>query len=53
MKTLRDINTDFAEGKLLMAAIAIITGSYETNRHPDEVLNEIESLSWEMFNEVD
>lgn len=43
------INLDSKEGKLLMAAMAVITTESRKDQTPDEVLAHVESLSEKMF----
>jgi len=45
IKETNQINTDTPEGFMLLMAIAKITSQYETNKTPDEVLNEISILA--------
>ena len=42
------INTSNSEGKLLLAAIAKITTESQTDKTPNEVLNQLEELSAKM-----
>lgn len=52
MKSLNDINTEVLEGKLLLAAIAIITTVPGfTNKTPDEVLAQVVITSNHMYPE--
>ncbi len=46
---LNDIDTESKEGRLLMAAIGIITGTHRTDAHPDVVLREIDELQKKMY----
>lgn len=48
-QTLNEINYQIDEGKLLMAALAIITTECRTNKTPDEVITELNKLSEHMF----
>ena len=48
-QTLNEINYQTDEGKLLMAALAIITTECRTNKTPDEVIEELNKLSEHMF----
>lgn len=50
---LNDINDTTTEGKLLMAAMAIITAAHETNKTPDEVLAVVEKTAKLMYGELD
>jgi len=49
MKTINDILTITPEGKLLLAAIAKITTESQTDKTPDEVLEQLNKLAEEMF----
>jgi hypothetical protein len=46
---LNEINIGIYEGRLLTMAIAIITGDYETNKTPDEVLKKIIKLEKKVY----
>jgi hypothetical protein len=46
---IKKIDTNTVEGQLLMAAIALITGSYQTNRTPFEVLSQLLDLQKQMY----
>lgn len=48
IKDLNIINTSNSEGKLLLAAIAKITTESQTDKTPNEVLNQLEELSAKM-----
>lgn len=48
MKSVKDIDTTFEEGSLLLAAIAIITTESRKDQTPDQVLTVIEQLSRDM-----
>jgi hypothetical protein len=50
IKDINEINTKTEEGKLLLAAMAIITTTIRTDKTPATVLKELQSLSEEMFN---
>ena len=45
----REIDSDIQEGKLLMAAIVIITTECRTDKEPDEVVLELQKLQDKMF----
>lgn len=47
---LNDIDTTILEGRLLFAALAVITSESETGKTPYEVIRELNNLSNEMFN---
>ena len=47
--TVTDINTQPIEGKLLLAALAKITTESQTNKTPDEVIEQLNKLEREMF----
>lgn len=47
------INTSTQEGKLLLASIAKITTESQTNKTPDEVLQQVNDLSEKMFERGD
>jgi hypothetical protein len=49
---LRNINTSTKEGKWLLAAIAKLSTESQTDKHPDEILQQIDKLSTHMFEEV-
>jgi hypothetical protein len=52
MKTINninDINTNNIEGKLLLAALAKISTESQTNKTPDEILEQINILALKMF----
>ena len=49
MKTIREIDTDTEHGKLLLAAIAKISTESQTDKHPDEVLEQLVELKNQMF----
>ena len=46
---LTEINTDIEEGKLLLAALAIITTESRTSQTPDEVLKDVIDLSKKIY----
>ena len=43
-----DINTEILEGRLLLAALAIITTESRTDKTPDQVMKAIEVLADQM-----
>ena len=49
MKTISEINTDIQEGKLLIAALAKITTESQTDKTPDEVLEQVTKLANEIY----
>lgn len=49
LKSLSEINTNCAEGRLLMAAMAKITTESQTNKTPDEVLIQCAELADHMY----
>jgi SepF-like predicted cell division protein (DUF552 family) len=49
IQDLNEINYQINEGKLLMAALAVITTECRTNKTPYEVINELNQLADEMF----
>ena len=49
IQTLNEINYQINEGRLLMAALAIITTECRTNKTPNEVINELNQLADDMF----
>jgi hypothetical protein len=49
IQDLNEINYSINEGRLLMAALAIITTELRTNKTPDEVIEELNKLSEHMF----
>ena len=49
IESLNKINYQTEEGRLLMAALAIITTESRTNKTPDEVIEELNKLSEHMF----
>lgn len=46
---LNEINVDSPEGKLLLAALAVITTECRQDKTPDNVIAELNELSAEMF----
>ena len=49
MKNIQDINTDTEEGKLLIAALAKITTESQTDKTPDEVLQQVVKLKSDIY----
>ena len=49
MKDINDINTETDEGKMLMAALAKLTTESQTDKTPDEVLEQVRKLKDEMY----
>ena len=49
IQELNEINYSINEGRLLMAALAIITTECRTNKTPNEVINELNHRADEMF----
>jgi hypothetical protein len=49
IQTLNEINYQNNEGRLLMAALAIITTELRTNKTPDEVISELNQRADDMF----
>ena len=49
MKTINDIDTNTDHGKLLLAAISKITTESQTDKNPDEVMDQLNTLSKAMF----
>jgi len=49
MKTINEINTETEEGKMLMAALAKLTTESQTDKTPDEVLEQVQRLKDEMY----
>jgi hypothetical protein len=49
IQTLNEINYQINEGRLLMAALAIITTELRTNKTPDEVISELNQRADDMF----
>lgn len=47
--TVNQINTETPEGKLLLAALAKITTESQTDKTPDQVIEQLNTLSKEMF----
>ena len=50
MKSIKEINTESEEGKMLMAALAKITTESQTDKEPDEVIEQVTKLRNSMFN---
>lgn len=49
MKYINNINTEIEEGRLLIAALAILTTTTFTDKTPNEVLVKIISLSEQIY----
>jgi hypothetical protein len=49
LQNLSDVNTNTQEGRYLMAALAIITTESQTDKTPDEVMDQCYLLSEKMF----
>jgi transcription termination factor NusB len=49
MKSINDIDTASEEGRLLFAAIVIITTESRKDKTPDQVLSSIEDLALDMY----
>jgi hypothetical protein len=49
MQELNEIDCEIYEGRLLMAALAVITTECRTNKTPREVIDELDKLSVHMF----
>ena len=49
IQDLNEINYQINEGRLLMAALAIITTELRTNKTPDEVISELNQRADDMF----
>jgi len=49
MRTINEINTETEEGKMLMAALAKLTTESQTDKTPDEVLEQVQRLKDEMY----
>ena len=49
IQTLNEINYQNNEGRLLMAALAIITTELRTDKTPDEVISELNQRADDMF----
>lgn len=49
MKNIQDINTDIEEGKLLIAALAKITTESQTDKTPNEVLQQVVKLKSDIY----
>lgn len=44
IKTINDIDTTTDEGKLFLSALAMLSTELETNKTPDEIINQIKKL---------
>ena len=53
IQDLNEINYSINEGRLLMAALAIITTECRTDKTPDEVISELNQLADDMFQVVE
>ena len=51
MKEIDDINTNTKDGELLLAAIAKISTESQTDKTPDEILQQLNVLTKQMFKE--
>jgi len=49
IQDLNEINYSINEGRLLMAALAIITNECRTNKTPNEVISELNQRADDMF----
>jgi len=49
LKSLSDINTSTSEGRYLMAAIVKLSGTRESDKHPDEILQQCGRLQEEIY----
>lgn len=47
--TIKEINTNLLEGRLLMSALARLTVQVDTNKTPDECLSQVEDVSKHMY----
>ena len=52
LQNLSDVNTNTKEGRYLMAALAKITTESQTDKTPDEVLEQCYSLQEEMYKDA-
>lgn len=52
LKNLSEINTNCAEGRLLMAALAKLTTESQTDKTPDEVLSQCVLLADDMYKDA-
>ena len=52
IKTIDDINTKTEEGRLLLMAIAKITTESQTDKTPDEVVEQLNKLSKKIYNKT-
>lgn len=53
INTLNDVDTSTEEGKMFMAALAMITTESRTHQEPDAVIEEIQKLKKHMYDEMD
>ncbi len=51
--TTNNINTSTKEGRYLLAAIAKITTESQTDKSPDDVLQQLDELQQEMFKDAE
>jgi hypothetical protein len=51
LQNLSDINTNIQEGRYLLAALAKLTGESQTDKTPDEVMEQCYLLQEKMFKE--
>lgn len=52
LKNLSEVNTNCAEGRLLMAALAKLTTESQTDKTPDEVLTQCTELANEIYKDA-
>lgn len=52
IKTISEINTNCAEGRLLMAALAKLTTESQTDKTPDEVIKQCNELADDMYKDA-
>lgn len=52
IQTISEINTNCAEGRLLMAALAKLTTESQTDKTPDEVIAQCNELANDMYKEA-
>lgn len=48
---IRDIDTSTKEGRWLLAAVAKLSTESQTDKHPDEILQQVDKLSMQMFDD--
>lgn len=51
IKDIREINIEFEEGKLLLAALALITTEIRRDKTTNDVLQELQILQKKMFDD--